>query len=81
MSQRTLSESKHSGDWQSDDWVTAKVVAPADAKRFINRLEFLGFDYKVETDNREVRIFVRGDRLNETLDWFTELSHPQHGID
>jgi hypothetical protein len=60
---------------QTRSWVTAKVIEPNRVKPFVNRLEFLGFEYKLESDNREVRIYVKEDRLEETLDWFVPLSH------
>jgi hypothetical protein len=55
-------------------WVTAKIIEPNRAHRFVNRLDVLGFDYQVVQENRHLRILVRRQTLDEVLDWFEELS-------
>ncbi len=59
----------------SDDWVTAKVIDSKRARRFINRLDVLGYDYKVVPQNHDLRILVRRQTLEEVLGWIKELSY------
>ena len=58
------------------NWVTAKVIENRRAKRFINRLDVLGFEYLIQHDNHDLRILVRSDQLEEALGWFEELARP-----
>ena len=58
-------------------WVTAKVIENRRAKRFINRLDVLGFEYLIQHDNHDLRILVRSDQLEEALGWFEELARPR----
>ena len=59
------------------NWVTAKVIENRRAKRFINRLDVLGFEYLIQHDNHDLRILVRSDQLEEALGWFEELARPR----
>jgi hypothetical protein len=56
-------------------WVTAKVIEPDRARRFIRRLDGLGYEYKVLPENRQLRILVRDRCLNDVLEWFDDLSN------
>lgn len=58
-------------------WVTAKVVEPNRARRFIRRLDALGYEYQVLHENHQLRILVREQCLNDVLEWFDDLSNAQ----
>lgn len=55
-------------------WATVKVIEPFLARRFIRRLDALGFEYQVILENRHLRILVRDKCLNEVMEWFRDLS-------
>jgi hypothetical protein len=57
-----------------DDWVTAKVIVAGRARRIVNRLDVLGFDYKVVQENHHLRILVRRRTLEDVLCWIDGLS-------
>jgi hypothetical protein len=59
------------------DWVTAKVIASNQARRIVNRLDALDYDYQVVQENGELRIFVRRHALEDVLDWIDDLSSQQ----
>jgi hypothetical protein len=60
------------------NWVTAKVIDSHRARRFINRLDSLGYEYQVVLENRHLRILVREQSLDEVLGWFGDLSQPKN---
>ena len=59
----------------SVEWVTAKLVSPIDARRYVNRLDSLGYDYIVHQDNRDLRILVRPHVLHEVLEWIADIGN------
>ncbi|MFK7769793.1 MAG: hypothetical protein AB8B55_21475 [Mariniblastus sp.] len=65
----TMSEIGHDGRV----WATARIVEGRDAKRYINRLDVMGFEYCVQQENRHLRILVPHDQLEEILGWFGDL--------
>jgi hypothetical protein len=62
-------------EWERRTWVTAKVIEPQRARRFIRRLDALGYEYQVILESRHLKILVRDRCLNEVLEWFGDLSN------
>ncbi len=53
-------------------WATAKVTTAQRVKKTINRIDVLGFDYKIVSENHRIRILVRAEQLHEVMEWISE---------